>query len=694
MDSDRLDPSKVFIHHEESNSSSYSQMEDKIAKVQPMPLSLPRRNLDDAKFRGFSTSIAQSFVNVEDQKAEMCSYVCCGILQRDRNRFLLSRLPPPSFTKRVWTFLIAPLFLLAIAYYIFFNMDDIPYNDWLALGILSLLVFHVVVQAIKAYRKRVTFRQELLWRKFCRDGSISPHPSELDVGNHAYMMGQTEEDFWEAHGLCGCYNDDLGPDSKAEQSSDLCSCVWRLYKMLCCGSYYWQCCGVCAVSQEARDLDSLVADHRRRIDYVTMQPVLEYYYKILDLRQRANNTFLDHWRALSKLSIQLCQGLLLLLAMSVLLCLFLGTPLFHIYVVAGVFGYTLLTLWIFHWPWNKHNISLDLVIKAFAAGLCLATTMAMLVEGIEALLVRGSTEAILFGLNHWGANQGNDDNYGGDDVYNSNAQYGDDGGNNANGDDAYGNDGYADDYNVNNGASLIEHAFSQQLAGDFKWLYIIYLFFHAFLVSAFVEEVSKYLTFKMTTTHPDYWTMEDLKQVVSDTIDDEGFMELETVSAARDTSVSAQARSLKSRCATIFVTMVAVALGFECFETLMYAFVYSDNSPRMELTVLLARAFLPIHPICAAWQALGVCKRDVEKNPEFQMGRTILPAVLFHGLFDFLLLLLGFLDVTSNLVASIASGVVAVGMVLFGIGFIMHEHTKQQRRLERQPWIAMGSAEL
>ena len=62
----------------------------------------------------------------------------------------------------------------------------------------------------------------------------------------------------------------------------------------------------------------------------------------------------------------------------------------------------------------------------------------------------------------------------------------------------------------------------------------------------------------------------------------------------------------------------------------------------MELYVLIARTLFPIHPIAAALQSIGVIERDVEKCPT-RFGRILLPAVLFHGTYDFALLWIDFL---------------------------------------------------
>ena len=72
---------------------------------------------------------------------------------------------------------------------------------------------------------------------------------------------------------------------------------------------------------------------------------------------------------------------------------------------------------------------------------------------------------------------------------------------------------------------------------------------------------------------------------------------------------------------------------------------------------MLFRSALPVHPLCAAIQSIGIVRRDVEipfhiqNNQQngndhrlsYGLGRAILPAILLHGTFDFALFFLGFL---------------------------------------------------
>ena len=72
------------------------------------------------------------------------------------------------------------------------------------------------------------------------------------------------------------------------------------------------------------------------------------------------------------------------------------------------------------------------------------------------------------------------------------------------------------------------------------------------------------------------------------------------------------------------------------------------------------RSLLPVHPICAAIQSIGVTKRNLIYNNDsnsndninptaytksnYNIGRIILPSVILHGSFDFFLFFLGYID--------------------------------------------------
>ena len=129
----------------------------------------------------------------------------------------------------------------------------------------------------------------------------------------------------------------------------------------------------------------------------------------------------------------------------------------------------------------------------------------------------------------------------------------------------------------------------------------------AFIVAAMSEELTKYFGFWMVET-PDTVTTENRPH-----------------------------RSSEAVAAGITASMVATATGFACCENLEYVFAAGGDA-RSEINTLLLRSLFPVHPLAAAIQSIGVCRRDVEGNKLFSLGRVLLPAVLVHGFFDFFLM--------------------------------------------------------
>ena len=67
-------------------------------------------------------------------------------------------------------------------------------------------------------------------------------------------------------------------------------------------------------------------------------------------------------------------------------------------------------------------------------------------------------------------------------------------------------------------------------------------------------------------------------------------------------------------------------------------FVYTPPGLNEEISTLMVRCLFPVHPLAAALQSLGVCRRDLEHDESTQVGRIIFPAWLLHGSFDFSLM--------------------------------------------------------
>ena len=182
-------------------------------------------------------------------------------------------------------------------------------------------------------------------------------------------------------------------------------------------------------------------------------------------------------------------------------------------------------------------------------------------------------------------------------------------------------------------------------------------FVNAFFVAGMTEEICKYLCFWMVE-HPD---LEIQNRVILPSSSEQSDAnehlrnsereDSETtglLSRGRPTSLPASdleqqaifapVAPLVSVGEAITVAMVTVALGFACAENLLYIFVYTPPGFSQEIGTLYVRCLFPIHPMTAALQSIGVCRRDLEKDASVGIGRILLPAWLLHGFFDFSLM--------------------------------------------------------
>ncbi len=80
-------------------------------------------------------------------------------------------------------------------------------------------------------------------------------------------------------------------------------------------------------------------------------------------------------------------------------------------------------------------------------------------------------------------------------------------------------------------------------------------------------------------------------------------------------------------------------------QNLLYVFGYTPSqSLGVEIETLILRSIFPVHPLCAAIQSIGVCKRDLEGQRGVGMGRVLSPDILLHGSFDFVLMVAAYLQ--------------------------------------------------
>jgi len=689
-------------------------------------------------YRGFSTSIGDMFLHPQHERVDCCALTCCGMFQSDRDRFLLQGVRPPSPCKRVWVHALIPLGMFLMAGYIALNVYDRYLNEMLCLVFLFLLVFSILLQCQKGRTKRMDIRKDVLWFKYQliqhhRDQerhdnhrSNAPSSPALEHILHTprnrheedatyYYRGQTDRDIGCSHPLCflvGCYpTDQPGPamlcsaGGDAQVEASLCSVLYRTLCGPCCGMY-WQCGGVCGMAQESREIETaLLPPAYRRVDYVTMEPMMKYYPEIYNQRWRLFHTnhtagpegpraigpfqnlgvnLVRHWQwpQLSQLSITILRGWVL---SSLLLGIwsvvgptfwtqfmngegrrhFFSLGDFIVYMASWVVS--LMTLAVVVHLCQKHKpleLSMDAMIKYFCSGFVLSSTLAIFYELALGLTVRlGMLVFMAFSgisvvedkdgytstMSYWIKQPLLSMGFGGTSI------------------DGAGRSAAV----VTAAADLDAEDYLPVFGRDHPFFYSVYLFLVAYVIAALTEEICKYFGFRMME-HPDFFNQKDLEDaaragVMDDNSDDSSEEDHNgrnnnnnnNNSTSRRSNTSRpespvpqqqnqrqdfphHGQSLQARGSAITVAMICVAMGFALCEDLIHIFLYNGQSVGIETYVLVARTLFPIHPIAAALQSIGVCERDVERMPT-RFGRILLPAILFHGTYDFLLLWVDFL---------------------------------------------------
>jgi hypothetical protein len=291
----------------------------------------------------------------------------------------------------------------------------------------------------------------------------------------------------------------------------------------------------------------------------------------------------------------------------------------------------LLVRWFLH-RHKKSELSTDALIKFFAAGFCLSTSLAVFWEIVCSLVLKVFITLVLLmaGVGEEGDPESNRSPS--DWVKTL----------------GFGADQLVPDGRLRLASSGLKD-FLQAFGNDHPVFYTLYILVTAFFLAAFIEELCKYFGYRMVE-HPDFMSAKELNEASQIVLgenshhghDDEEANNYNAI--VERTGFAKQGQSRRAQGANIMLAMIAVAIGFACCENLVYLFIYSKGSIQMQLTVLISRSLFPVHPIAATLQSIGVCRRDVEGERHFQLGRIILPAVLFHGGYDFFILWIDFLS--------------------------------------------------
>ena len=481
----------------------------------------------NSNFRGFSTSISDLFTDEERERIDCCSMACCGTLQSDKNRYLVMKIKPPGCLRRVFLHLLLPFFIFASATFSAITIYDPYMNQLFSTGFILILITYLVLQCYKGSSKRSLTRKEYLWskweytnnggnfrmRNYDEDSTIDSIDEyrlasrDFEDDSPVYFMGQTLSDIRHAHGLCGCYrhdddNDYSSDEKKREEPIHFCGRIFQrinnVGRFLCCQRHF-QLCGMCALAQEARDLELVLDAGQLRIDYVTMQPMLEYYPAIYEERYSTTTTTTRTtwwWGRLSQFSKDLLRSCILLLILLFGWSL-LANRINHKFGLLSfiVFCFTvtqsLIVLYLVYRKFQK-DVSLDAVIKFAVSGFCLSTSFAFFFEVGIGLTLRLFISAIvtnIAGISQVQTNEYSGIGLVGSSSSSSSSEFG-----------VVGSDGTAQVTGSSGGPSSMRD-FLSVYGREHPIFYTFVLFFNAFILSALIEELCKYFGYRMVE-HP------------------------------------------------------------------------------------------------------------------------------------------------------------------------------------------------
>ena len=346
---------------------------------------------------------------------------------------------------------------------------------------------------------------------------------------------------------------------------------------------------------------------------------------------------------------------------------------------------------VFHGIFHKSDLSLDAVIKFFGAGFIIATPMAFLVE----VIILNILIAIYYFI------------------------------------------------------ALIVSLFADEGIG--VWVYDNYKYFltiadivQAFVVAAAVEEICKYYTFR-SVEHPDLIFLTGLDRTKQDVSAKIGGGEAYPFSSNNTSSLDHRTstfeskfsfrsksfrknhrgmspsilekvrsgqirkrnrdeeinyyeldiRTIRQQAAAVTTAMISTAVGLACAENFIYVFFLSGSNTHEELIMLAFRSVFPVHALCAGIQSIGMVKKFLEEGPEKEevgVGRIVFPAIMLHGSFDSVLMLINsYIDIVSEkgddaayspLFMNTVAAISVTCVMLIGIRWYWKQNRLQKARLK------------
>lgn len=161
----------------------------------------------DASHRGFSTSIFDMFAKPENERVDCCALTCCGMLQSDRDRFLVQGIAPPGPLKRCVVHIMFPIFVFVFAGYGATQIRDKMVNQIVSSVLVLLVVVYFYSQCNKGRNKRVELRKDLLWTKYQMQHNRRQNLSVVLEQDRPDDQGRDQEYYLGQSGECSEHKD-------------------------------------------------------------------------------------------------------------------------------------------------------------------------------------------------------------------------------------------------------------------------------------------------------------------------------------------------------------------------------------------------------------------------------------------------------------------------------------------------------
>ena len=267
-----------------------------------------RQLSNEKRYRHFSTSICSFFGHPTD----FLSLLFCGIFQSDRTYYLLHGRRPPgsSLVQRFVIYVLGPFIFLVVGITITTvyatkndKEDDIQSSPSYTPLILLPLSLYLLFLTRKIQSWRADIRASILTRAIRYDQLNNNRGADDNLSERSNLSDSTlirknKPYFFCAHQLCcGCYPRDdfhtsstsaVNNDPSLSSSSslfhvnyssdyvqdDFFTKILKFFSSLCCGSIcgcWCQCCGICALAQEAREVNRIISKEDQMIDLITFE---------------------------------------------------------------------------------------------------------------------------------------------------------------------------------------------------------------------------------------------------------------------------------------------------------------------------------------------------------------------------------------------------------------------------------------